>query len=169
MANEKNVSKIIKELGYEPKEHACIVVKYAPDNSISSKLSNFFTLEYYILQLCEKEIVFLPLQTIFFAGMFPKKEIALRIPYDTLQSVKIDEVKKTLNYEVTFTTDTDTIRLLVQKKEWSEFRSAGTVATGNSFLGVGALCTASEDWKAINWHRQNLDNTFSLMQNLPQC
>jgi len=99
MASEKNVSKIIKELGYEPKEHAYIVVKYAPDNTLSSKLSNFFTLEYYILQLCEKEIVFLPLQTIFFAGMFPKKEIALRIPYDTLQSVKIDEVKKTLNYE----------------------------------------------------------------------
>lgn len=168
MASEKNVSKIIQELGYEPKEHACIVVNYAPDDSLGGKLSHFFTLEYYIMQLCEKEIVFLPLQTIFFAGMFPKKEIALRIPYDTLQSVKITEAKKTLNYEVTFTTDTDTIRLSVQKKEWSEFRSAGTAATGNSFLNVGALATASKDWKSINWHRQNLDNTFSLLQNLPQ-
>lgn len=167
MASEKNVSKIIKELGYEPKEHACIVVKYAPGDSLGSKLSNFFTLEYYIMQLCEEEIVFLPLQAIFFAGLFPKKEIALRIPYDTLQPVKITEVNK-LNYEVTFTTDTDTIRLSVQKKEWSEFRSSGTVAAGNSFLNVGALATASKDWKSINWHRQNLDNTFSLLQNLPQ-
>ncbi len=167
MASEKNVSKIIKELGYKPKEHACIVVNYAPDDSLGSKLSHFFTLEYYIMQLCEEEIVFLPLRTIFFAGMFPKKEIALRIPYDTLQPVKITEVSK-LNYEVTFTTDTDTVRLSVQKKEWSEFRSAGTVATGNSFLNVGALGALTESWKSINWHRQNLDNTFSLLQNLPQ-
>ena len=99
--------------------------------------------------------------------MFPKKEIALRIPYDTLRPVKITEVSK-LNYEVTFTTDTDTVRLSVQKKEWSEFRSAGTVATGNSFLNVGALGALTESWKSINWHRQNLDNTFSLLQNLPQ-
>lgn len=77
MASQKNVRKIIKELGYEPKEHACIVVSYAPDDSLGSKLSHFFTLEYYILQLCEEEIVFLPFQVIFFAGMFPKKEIAL--------------------------------------------------------------------------------------------
>ncbi len=167
MASEKNVSKIIKELGYKPKEHACIVVNYAPDDSLGSKLSHFFTLEYYIMQLCEEEIVFLPLRTIFFAGMFPKKEIALRIPYDTLRPVKITEVSK-LNYEVTFTTDTDTVRLSVQKKEWSEFRSAGTVATGNSFLNVGALGALTESWKSINWHRQNLDNTFSLLQNLPQ-
>lgn len=168
MASEKNVSKIIKELGYEPKEHACIVVNYAPDDSLGSKLSHFFTLEYYIMQLCEEEIVFIPLQAIFFAGMFPKKEIALRIPYDTLQSVKITEVEKTLNYEVTLTTDTDTIRLSVQKKEWSEFRSAGTIATGNSFLSVGGLAVNSKDGKSINWHRQNLDNTFSLLQKLPQ-
>ena len=119
------------------------------------------------MQLCEEEIVFVPLRVIFFAGMFPKKEIALRIPYDTLRSVKITEVNK-FDYEVTFTTDTDTIRLSVQKKEWSEFRSSGTVATGNSFLNVGALAVASKDWKSINWHRQNLDNTFSLLQNLPQ-
>ena len=92
MASEKNVSKIIKELGYKPKEHACIVVNYAPDDSLGSKLSHFFTLEYYIMQLCEEEIVFLPLRTIFFAGMFPKKEIALRIPYDTLRPVKITEI-----------------------------------------------------------------------------
>ncbi len=167
MANEKNVSKIIKKLGYKPKQHACIVVNYAPDDSFDSKLFHFFTLEYYIMQLCEEEIVFLPIQVIFFAGMYPKKEIALRIPYDTLRSVKITEVSK-LNYEVTFTTDTDTIRLSVQKKEWSEFRSAGTIATGNSFLNVGVLAAATESWKSINWHRQNLDNTFSLLQNLPQ-
>ncbi len=167
MASEKNVSKIIKELGYKPKEHACIVVNYAPDDSFGSKLSHFFTLEYYIMQLCEEEIVFLPLRTIFFAGMFPKKEIALRIPYDTLRPVKITEVSK-LNYEVTFTTDTGTVRLSVQKKKWSEFRTAGTVATGYSFLNVGALVALTESWKSINWHRKNLDNTFSLLQKLPQ-
>ncbi len=167
MAREKNVRKIIKELGYEPKEHACIVANYAPDDSLGSKLIHFFTLEYYIMQLCEEEIVFLPLKVIFFAGMFPKKEIALRIPYDTLQSVKITEVNK-LNYEVTFTTDTDTICLSVQNKEWSEFRASGTIATGNSFLNVGVLGAATDSWKSINWHRQNIDNTFSLLQNLPQ-
>ena len=99
--------------------------------------------------------------------MFPKKEIALQIPYDTLRSVKITEVEKTLNYEVSFTTDTDTIRLSVHKKEWSEFRTSGTVATGNTFLNVGGFA-ATKSWKSINWHRQNLDNTFSYLQNLPQ-
>ena len=99
--------------------------------------------------------------------MFPKKEIALRIPYDTLRPVKITEVSK-LNYEVTFTTDTGTVRLSVQKKKWSEFRTAGTVATGYSFLNVGALVALTESWKSINWHRKNLDNTFSLLQKLPQ-
>ena len=114
----------------------------------------------------KEEIVFLPIQVILFAGFFPKKEIALRIQYDTLQPVKITEAGK-LNYEVTVTTDTDIIRLSVQNKEWSEFRSAGTAAAGNSFLNVGAFA-ASKSWQSINWHRQNLDNTFSLLQNLSQ-
>ncbi len=115
----------------------------------------------------KEEIVFLPIQVILFAGFFPKKEIALRIQYDTLQPVKITEAGK-LNYEVTLTTDTDTIRLSVQNKEWSEFRSAETAAAGNSFLNVGVFPAAGKGWKSINWHRQNLDNTFSLLQNLPQ-
>ena len=75
MASEKNVSKIIKELGYEPKEHACIVVNYAPDDSLGSKLSHFFTLEYYIMQLCEEEIVFVPLRVIFLQVCFPRKKL----------------------------------------------------------------------------------------------
>lgn len=75
MASEKNVSKIMKELGFEPKEHACIVVKYAPDDSLCSKLSNFFTLEYYIMQLCEKELFFCPSKRSLVQVCFRRKKL----------------------------------------------------------------------------------------------
>ena len=48
MASEKNVSKIMKELGFEPKEHACIVVKYAPGDYLGIKLYNFFTFIFFL-------------------------------------------------------------------------------------------------------------------------
>ena len=72
MASEKKVFNIIKEAGFEPIEDKGIIVKYAPEN-LSAKIAQFFSLEYYVLQLCKSELIFLPFSTIT-AGL--KREIA---------------------------------------------------------------------------------------------
>lgn len=77
MATEKKVFEIIKEAGFEPIEDKGIVVKYAPEN-LSAKIANFFSMEFYVLQLCKDELVLVPFSTIT-AGL--KKEVTLQIPY----------------------------------------------------------------------------------------
>ena len=119
MASEKKVFNIIKEAGFEPIEDKGIIVKYAPEN-LSAKIAQFFSLEYYVLQLCKSELIFLPFSTIT-AGL--KREIALQLPYSTIQTVSVKE--DLLNYLISITTDTDTITLSTQQKELSDFRSAG--------------------------------------------
>lgn len=71
MATEKKVFEIIKEAGFEPIEDKGIVVKYAPEN-LSAKIANFFSMEFYVLQLCKDELVLVPFSTIT-AGL--KKEV----------------------------------------------------------------------------------------------
>lgn len=80
MATEKKVFEIIKEAGFEPIEDKGIVVKYAPEN-LSAKIANFFSMEFYVLQLCKDELVLVPFSTIT-AGL--KKKLPYR--YRTLQS-----------------------------------------------------------------------------------
>ena len=63
MATEKKVFEIIKEAGFEPIEDKGIVVKYAPEN-LSAKIANFFSMEFYVLQLCKDELVLVPFSTI---------------------------------------------------------------------------------------------------------
>lgn len=163
MPTEKSIYKIIKGAGYEPIENKGIIVKYAPGDSLSSKLASFFTLEYYVLHLCTDEIVMIPIKPLMAGGV--KDEIALRLPYSTIQSVAI--TKEGVNYQIVLTTDTDTIRLSAQQKGMSEFRSSGALTTGVGFLNVGILGAATSDFKSMNWHRQNLDDTLSMLQNLP--
>ena len=146
MASEKKVFNIIKEAGFEPIEDKGIIVKYAPEN-LSAKIAQFFSLEYYVLQLFKSELIFLPFSTIT-AGL--KREIALQLPYSTIQTVSVKE--DLLNYLISITTDTDTITLSTQQKELSDFRSAG-------FLTFGGL-TAS------NWHKKNFDGTLKTLQSL---
>lgn len=121
MATEKKVWEIIKSAGFEPIADKGIIVKYAPEN-LSAKIAQFFSAEFYVLQLCRDEIVFIPFSTMTAAL---KKEVTLQIPYSAIKSVEITE--DMLNYEITVTTDTDTIRLTTQQKELSDFRSAGAL------------------------------------------
>ena len=128
MATEKKVFEIIKEAGFEPIEDKGIVVKYAPEN-LSAKIANFFSMEFYVLQLCKDELVLVPFSTIT-AGL--KKEVTLQIPYSTIKSVAVTE--NMLNYQIAITNDTDTIRLTAQQKELSALRSTGTLAFYNAGL-----------------------------------
>lgn len=159
MATEQKVFEIIREAGFEPMEDRGIIVKYAPCN-LSEKIADFFSMEFYVLQLCREELVLVPFSTLT-AGL--KKEVTLEIPYANIQSVDVTE--DMLNYQIVITTDTDTIRLTTQQKELSEFRSSGTLASGVSFLSVDGM-SAGLFHKSINWHRKNLDGTLEDLKRL---
>ena len=148
MATEKKVFEIIKEAGFNPIDNKGIVVKFAPDN-LSAKIAKFFSMEFYVLQLCNDELVLVPFSTIT-AGL--KKEVTLQIPYSEIKSVEITE--DMLNYQIAIITDTDTIRLTAQQKELSGFRSTGMLAFYNDGL------------KVSNWHKENLDGTLKMLSDI---
>ena len=85
MANE--VKKFVQELGYQPLEDRCIIIKYAPEN-LSEQIMAFFNSEFYVLQMCEHEIVLLPFNTTW--GNL-RKDISLVLPYEDIQSVALEE------------------------------------------------------------------------------
>ncbi len=148
MADEKKVLDIIKEAGFEPLEDKGIVVKYAPEN-LSERIADFFSMEFYVLQLCREELVLVPFSRIT-AGL--KREVALQIPYSRIRSVDVAE--DMLNKQIAITTDTDVIRLTAQQKELSEFRSTGMLAFYSNGL------------KMANWHQENLDGTLEALKGL---
>ena len=159
MATEQKVFEIIQAAGFEPLKDRGMIVKYAPGN-LSEKIADFFSMEFYVLQLCREELVLVPFSTLT-AGL--RKEVALEIPYSSIRSVEVTE--DLLNYQIAITTDTDTIRLTTQQKELSEFRSSGTLASGVSFLNTGAMSTGLFH-KSINWHRKNLDGTLAALKSV---
>lgn len=148
MATAKKVFEIMKGAGFDPIEDRGIVVKYAPEN-LSAKIANFFSMEFYVLQLCKDELVLIPFGT---TTASLKEEVALRIPYSAVQSVTITE--DMLNYQIAIVTDTDTIRLTAQQKELSGLRSAGMLAFYNDGL------------KMSNWHQENLDGTLEALKKI---
>ena len=150
MATEKKVCEIIRSAGFEPMADRGIIVKYAPEN-LSAKIAQFFSMEFYVLQLCKDEMVLVPFSTLTTAL---KKEVTLQIPYSTVKSVEITE--DMLNYQIAITTDMDTIRLTAQQKELSDFRSAGT------------LTFYSEGLKISSWHKENIDATLEELKSLNQ-
>jgi len=150
MAKEKEVQEVISKIGYEPMEGRCIIVSYAAAN-LSDKIAKFFQNEFYVFQMCKKEVVLVPF------GQWKldlKKEVTLDIPYEIIKSIQI--VESGLNYKVTIETDDDEIILSAQQKELSDWRSAGTLA------GTWGVLVKFSD----NWHKANLDDTLEELRNL---
>ena len=145
MANE--VKKFIQEAGYEPLEDRCIIVKYAPEN-LSEKIAAFFNSEFYVLQMCEHEIVLLPFNTTW--GNL-RKDVSLVLPYEDIQSVELKD--DLLNTVITIRTGSDTIRLTTQQAELSDLRSSGIYAS----IYAGFF---------KNWHKENLDGTLGALKEL---
>lgn len=145
MANE--VKKFIWEAGYEPLEDRCIIVKYAPAN-LSEQISAFFNAEFYVLQMCEHEIVLLPFNTTW--GNL-RKDVSLVLPYGDIQSVELED--DMLNTVITIRTGSDTIRLTTQQAELSDLRSSGIYAS----IYAGFF---------KNWHKENLDGTLEALKGL---
>ena len=145
MANE--VTKFTQEAGYKPLEDRCIIVKYAPEN-LSEQITAFFNSEFYVLQMCEHEIVLLPFNTTW--GNL-RKDISLVLPYEDIRSVELEDVK--LNTVITIRTMSDTIRLTTQQAELSDLRSSGIYASIYSGFFK-------------NWHKENLDDTLAALKKL---
>lgn len=146
MASEKTLLTVLAELGLEPLDDRAIVVKFAPEN-LSAKIARFFSMEFYVLQLCKDKLVLLPFSQLTLAL---KREVALEIPYSAIQSVSVDE--DGLNYRITITTLGDTIRLTTQQKELMGFRTSAML----SWDGIKFIY-GSDD----TWHGRNLDATLA--------
>ena len=145
MANE--VTKFTQEAGYKPLEDRCIIVKYAPEN-LSKQIMEFFSAEFYVLQMCEHEIVLLPFNTIWHNL---RKDVSLVLPYGDIQSVELED--DMFNTVITIRTGTDTIRLTTQQAALSGLRSSDHFAV----LYAGSF---------KNWHKENLDDTLAALKKL---
>ena len=145
MANE--VKKFIQEAGYKPLEDRCIIVKYAPAN-LSEQITAFFNAEFYVLQMCEHEIVLLPFNTTW--GNL-RKDVSLVLSYGDIQSVELGD--DLLNTVITIRIGSDVIRLTTQQAALSDLRSSGVYAT----MYAGSF---------KNWHKENLDGTLEALRGL---
>lgn len=145
MATE--VQKFTQEAGYKPLENRCIIVKYAPEN-LSEQITAFFNSEFYVLQMCEHEIILLPFNTTW--GNL-RKDVSLVLPYGDIQWVELKD--DMLNTVITIRTESDTIRLTTQQAELSDLRSSGIYASIYSGFFK-------------NWHKENLDGTLKALTEL---
>ena len=143
----REVQKFIREAGYKPLEERCIIVKYAPAN-LSEQITAFFNAEFYVLQMCEHEIVLLPFNTTWGSLC---KDVSLVLPYGDIQSVELED--DMLNTVITIRTGTDIIRLTTQQAALSDLRSSGVYAT----MFAGSF---------KNWHKENLDGTLNALTEL---
>ncbi len=143
----REVQKFVQEAGYQPLEDRCIIVKYAPAN-LSEQFAAFFNSEFYVLQMCEHEIVLLPFNTTW--GNL-RKDVSLVLPYGDIQSVELEDAM--LNTLVTIRTGSDVIRLTTQQAELSDLRSSGIYAS----IYAGYF---------KNWHKENLDDTLKALKAL---
>ena len=145
MATE--VQKFTQEAGYKPLEDRCIIVKYAPEN-LSEQITAFFNSEFYVLQMCEHEIILLPFNTTW--GNL-RKDVSLVLPYGDIQWVELKD--DMLNTVITIRTESDTIRLTTQQAELSDLRSSGIY--DSIYSGFFK-----------NWHKENLDGTLKALTEL---
>lgn len=147
MLRYDNIHKIIRKHGLIPLKNRAIIVTYSGEK-LSDKIAKFFSPEFYILQICEEEIVFLPLTQISIVFSinhdFPE-ELILSIPIDLIENIQVEE--KYLEYEIEIDTEDSIIKLLVKEKGLSNMRSTGAFAR--------------ESLRKHNWHRNNLYNTLN--------
>ena len=87
MANEQRVQDILVNAGFEPVEDRGIIVKFAPAN-LSAAIANFFSMEFYVLQMCRDELVLVPFSKL--SGTL-EKSVTLEIPYAAIRSVEVSE------------------------------------------------------------------------------
>lgn len=147
MAAEKKLLEILRQEGLEPVEGRCIVVKYAPNN-LSARIAQFFSMEFYALQLCREALALVPFSALT-ANL--RREVALCLPYAQIRGVKVSE--DLLNYRIDIDTQEGRVSLTAQQKELSSLRSSGMLSA-EGLLHVSL------------WHQENLDLTLQALEAL---
>ncbi|MGY3748674.1 hypothetical protein [Vagococcus acidifermentans] len=150
MAKEEKVELTMKQLGFEPKEGRAIVVKYQSEN-LSGKIANFFSNKFYVLQICENELVLAPFTNSVTIDI--EKDEVLVLPLSEIERVSIKE--SALNYVIDIETADSSLLLTVQQKELSDWRMSGYYA------GI-----ATSVFKMENWHAANLDETLNELREI---
>ena len=150
MANEQRVRDILVNAGFEPVEDRGIIVKFAPAN-LSAAIANFFSMEFYVLQMCRDELVLVPFSKL--SGAL-EKSVTLEIPYAAIRSVEVSE--ELLNDRITITTGTDVIAFTAQQKELSGWRTSSV------------LSWYMDGLKISSWHAENMDGTLKALRALGQ-
>lgn len=152
MAKEKKIHEVVREIGFDPIEGRAIIVRYAPEN-LSGKIADFFSVNnYYVLQICNEEILLIPIPMksgLLGSEFKPQKEGVLVMKKDQIASVDLEEAG--LNYLLTILYDNQKLQLKVQQKELSSLRSSGIVGTERDFFGT----------KVSNWHQENFSDTIA--------
>ncbi len=147
MARDEKIWEYARQAGYNPLEDRCIIVKYAPEN-LSAKITEFFNNKFYVLQMCEHEVILLPFDPTWTSL---RKDVSLVIPYGDIRSVELKD--DLLNTVIILRTGGDEIRLTTQQKALSDLRTSGAYAI--QYAG---------GYK--NWHKENMDGTLKALTEL---
>lgn len=150
MAKENKLYEYLEEKGYSPNKGKAILVKY-DENDLSNKIESFFIPEFFVLTLCENELVLTPIKGSVVSKSELMDKIELTIPYNEVESVEIEEVL--LNYLLKIKTKNDTIELTVQQSGANSLRYTGMHSV-NNWLGTK------------NWHSENLEGTLEEIESL---
>ncbi len=152
MEKQNKIMDTVVKAGYKPKADRAILVKYQGEN-LSEEIINFFVGSFYVLQICEEEILLLPLSN---WDIGAKKEVEYRaLPKKEITSVTVEE--HLLNYHINIHTSDKTFAFTTQQKELSGLR----------FSGLLSLATES-GFSTRNWHSDNLDATLAELKSLGQ-
>lgn len=156
MAKEQTILSLTKELGFTPMEGNTIVVSYT-SKDLSGKIREFFNFntENFILQLCEGELVLLPIEKNWMvlspADMYrATKDTELVLSYHDIEAIEV--IESLLNYDIRITTNDGVIQLTTQQKGLSDFRKSGQIATKPG-LNI----------KGESWHADNVDTTLATL------
>ncbi|HHX69964.1 MAG: hypothetical protein WAO56_03480 [Miniphocaeibacter sp.] len=152
MAKEGRVLEVIEELGFTPEEDRNIIVKYRSDN-LAGKIEDFFSGDFYILQICENEIILLKVLKgmLGFKTNLKKEKISLAIPKDEIE--KVDVTEGQFNYDIDIYTRNSVIKLTAQVKGLSSLRTSGSLSIESFFKGT-------------TWHGENVDETVKELKTI---
>lgn len=154
MAQQQEIYDLVRELGYLPQKDRTIVVRFKPEN-LSARVSNWFNVNnYYILQLCERHIMIIPIPmklNKWGSGEFkPQSDDVHVIANESIKAIKLEE--DGFNYSLSIMSDEQEILLTVEQKELSAVRTSGLVGMDSS-----DFWTVSLD----NFHKRNFDATVA--------
>lgn len=145
----KTIVEKIEDMGYTPKQGRTILVKYFSE-SLSKQAIDFVWSYYYVLQICEEDILLLPLSN---WDSVMKQEVHRSIAFSDIENITVEP--HVMNYNIRIETKDDVITLTTQQKELSGVRFSSLIALINE-----------PSWGLKNWHADNLDATLNELRAL---